>query len=242
MEDSTDKSSTQPETDSGRPPLLWPLIVLATLTVVLYVTDVEVALADFFFTPGLGFAGQGTLLGSVMHESCTVIVAAVVLYSLIVLLGSRWLARLRPQRVAAGFLLLAMLVGPGLIVNFTFKRHFGRPRPFQVERYGGPYAYQKVWIPSFIDHLESFPSGDASIGAFVAMPAFLLWRRRRRLAWQVLALGLATWGAMSVSRMAMGAHWASDILWSAGFVYLTGHLIFWLFFDVGKRRPMSKEG
>ena len=239
MESTAAEKSTPPETEVGRPPLLWPLVVLAVGTIILYVTEIELAIADFFFTPGLGFVGQGTLLGSVMHESCTVIVAAVVIYSLVVLLGSRWLVRLRSQRIAAGFLLLAMAVGPGLIVNFGFKGHFGRPLPFQVERYGGPYAYQKVWVPSFIDGAESFPSGDASVGAFLAMPAFVLWRRRRRLAWYFLALGLSIWGAMSVSRMAMGAHWASDVLWSAGFVYLAGHLVFWLFFDVGKKGSVS---
>jgi membrane-associated PAP2 superfamily phosphatase len=228
--------------DRSRPPLLWPLAVLALLTLLLYFTEIEIAIADFFFTPGPGFVGRESLIGKTLHESCSVIVAVVALGSLIVLIGARWIARLRSQRVGAAFLLLAMLVGPGIIVNFVFKGHFGRPRPFQVERYGGPYAYQKVGVPSSIDGAESFPSGDASIGAFLAMPAFVLWRQRRRLAWRFLGLGLAAWLTMGLSRIVMGAHWASDILWSAGFVYLTGHLIFWLFFDVGKGRPVSKEG
>jgi membrane-associated PAP2 superfamily phosphatase len=224
------------------PPLLWPVIVLLLLTVIFFFTDLDFLISDAFYDPAAGFAWQGTTVGRVLHEACPVVVALFALYCLIVLLGSPWLARLRGHRPAAAFLLIALALGPGLIVNVIFKGQFGRPRPFQTDRYDGEYAYQRVLVPSFIDGAESFPSGDVAVAAFVALPAFVLWRRRRRLAWRFLAAGLASWAVVSFSRIAMGAHWGSDVLWSAGFVYLSGYLLYWLFFRDERENPAGGAG
>jgi len=236
MELDSQNMPTPSAEESSRPPLIWPLVILIGLTALLFFTDLDIAIADSFHDPETGFVWQGTIIGSVLHETCSVIVVLFVVYCLVVLLGSPWSTRLRTQRTAAAFLGICLLLGPGLIVNLIFKGHYGRPRPFQVERYGGDYEFQRVWVPSSNEGAAGFPSGDASIGAFLALPAFVLWRRRRRLAWGFLGLGVAGWMVLGFSRLAMGAHWTSDILWSAGFVYLTGHLVYWLF---RRARPLN---
>jgi membrane-associated PAP2 superfamily phosphatase len=142
----------------------------------------------------------------------------------IVLIGSWWDRRLRRHRVVAVFLGICLALGPGLIVNAIFKKNLGRPRPYQVTRYGGEFEYKAVWQPAL--HLEecSFPCGDASIGFLFALPAFLVARRNRLAGWSWLAFGGALGLGIGLSRVAAGAHWPSDVLWSAGFVFLTGYL------------------
>lgn len=217
-----------------RAPLLWPLVILIALTAVLRFTDLDFIVTDAFYVESIGFPIKHTLPVVVLHELCPVIVGLVIAYFAVAMIGSRWSVRLRSQRVAASFLLVAMALGPGLVVNTVFKGHFGRPRPSEVTRYGGAQEYRRVWEwgPRVG---QSFPSGDASIGFFFGVPAFLVWRRRPRVGHRFLALGLLMGAIFGLSRIVQGAHWTSDVLWSAGFVYLAGYLTGELFHAAGQR-------
>jgi hypothetical protein len=41
------------------------------------------------------------------------------------------------MRMYGLFILLSVILGPGLLVNLVFKDHWGRPRPRQVVALGG---------------------------------------------------------------------------------------------------------
>jgi membrane-associated phospholipid phosphatase len=60
------------------------------------------------------------------------------------------------------------------------------------------------------------------MGFYLMVPAFLLYRRHGLLARACILLGLLAGLALGVTRVLQGAHFPSDVLWSAGFVYLTG--------------------
>jgi lipid A 4'-phosphatase len=104
------------------------------------------------------------------------------------------------------FLMLVLVLGPGLIVNTTLKDNFGRARPRDVAEFGG----MKQFTPAFVVSREcntncSFSSGDAA-GGFVAIAlAFALSRGR------LLMLAAVAFGAViSLCRIATGAHFFSD--------------------------------
>jgi lipid A 4'-phosphatase len=104
------------------------------------------------------------------------------------------------------YLLLVLGIGPGLIVNTTLKDNFGRARPRDVTEFGG----SKQFTPAFIVSQEcnkncSFSSGDAAGGFFAIALALALTRRR-----MAFAVALLFGAAISVSRMASGAHFFSD--------------------------------
>lgn len=64
---------------------------------------------------------------------------------------------------------------------------------------------------------KSFPCGHSSMGYYFVVFYFLARRRHKRLALAALA-GTAAYGTLiGVARMAAGAHFASDVLWSAVF-------------------------
>ncbi len=123
------------------------------------------------------------------------------------------------------FLVLFMIIGPGLIVNTVFKDNIGRPRPRQIERYGGKYEYVKPFFPGPTGKNSSFPSGHAAASFYLIFPYFLYRRENSRKALFFLASGCAYGFLMGGVRMGMGGHFASDVLWALGFVFLTGHFL-----------------
>jgi membrane-associated PAP2 superfamily phosphatase len=111
-----------------------------------------------------------------------------------------------------------MLLGTGVVVNVILKETWGRPRPVEVQTFGGTGTFEPALRPSHqCDSNCSFVSGHAATG-FTLMALGLLGApatRRRWLLWG-LAAGLAT-GAL---RIAQGGHFLSDVLFSGVFVWL----------------------
>ena len=229
METTARAATQRPATARTLALLVGPLGVLAVLTLLFRFTDLDIRIADYFYDEASGFWFQRTLVGRWSPHLAPLLAVLALIYIGVVLLGSVWIERLRSQRIVAGFMLVCFALGPGLIVNVVFKGNFGRPRPFDVERYGGSMPYLPLWEPSSTLPGYSFPSGDASVGFYCGLPAFVVWRRNRRTAWRLVTLGLVLGITIGLGRVAVGAHWVSDVVWSAGFIYIAGLLTFWLF-------------
>ena len=54
---------------------------------------------------------------------------------------------LRQWRLPGAFLVILLVVGPGLLVNAVFKDHWGRPRPREIVQFGG----QKQFSPTLAE-------------------------------------------------------------------------------------------
>jgi lipid A 4'-phosphatase len=120
------------------------------------------------------------------------------------------------------FLLATLAVGPGLVVNAVFKDHWGRARPRDVAEYGGTREFTPAFVVSDeCDANCSFVSGHASIPfAFAALG--LVWRRRRRLIYG----GAAVFGGLvGLGRIAQGAHFLSDVIFSGILVFAVAYLL-----------------
>ena len=134
----------------------------------------------------------------------------------------------RGARVAArlwAFPALLMLLGPGLLVNGVLKTYWGRPRPAEIEAFGGEAAF----TPAFQMAGEcarncAFVSGEGAgaVAAAIAVGALAppSWRLRAGLA--------AVAAAISGLRVATGRHYLSDVVFAAflmGFVALALHRV-----------------
>lgn len=136
-------------------------------------------------------------------------------------LGWRWRLSMRTRR-AGLFLLCGLVVGPGLLVNVGMKHGWSRPRPHEVEEFGGSQHFLRVGTPALNDSSNaSFPSGHAAIAFYAIAPAFVVGGGQLRLCRGLLAFGLGLGTVMSIARVLQGGHWVSDVVWSAGAVYLT---------------------
>lgn len=112
----------------------------------------------------------------------------------------------------AAIALLALIIGPGIIVHPLLKDQMGRPRPAQIADFGGTGHYVPPGVPSTqCDRNCSFVSGHAASGYLLAAGA-LIWPRQRR---RWLAAGAAAGTLIGTVRIVQGAHFLSDILGSA---------------------------
>ena len=126
-------------------------------------------------------------------------------------------AWVRHRRTCA-LILLAVALGPGLLVNGILKPLWGRPRPYQVEIFGGARSYRSWWQPGNLGGGRSFSSGHAATGYVLVVGAYVVTQRRRRL---VLGGALFYGSLVGLARIVTGAHFVSDVLWSGGLMCFT---------------------
>lgn len=147
--------------------------------------------------------------------------------------------RLAPFRKGAAFMVVLLMLGPGLLVNTVFKDCWGRPRPREVTQFGGKRAFQDPWERGVPGKGKSFPSGHGASAFYLAMPFFALRRRSPRTAVRIFTLGMLYGIVMGVARIAQGGHFVSDILWSWGVVHLTAVALYYL---MGLDREQAPDG
>lgn len=121
------------------------------------------------------------------------------------------------------FVTLVCLIGPGFVVHNIFKDHFGRPRPHQVQEFGGAAHFQKpLVVSSECAQNCSFPSGHASVG-FMFISLALLYRGFKRNAITALSIFLGL--VVGFGRIVQGGHFLSDVLFAGVVVFLTAYII-----------------
>ena len=195
-----------------RHPWLWTLAALVPL---ILFPQIDIATSALFFEPERHiFVLRTHPLGEFVRKTLPIILF--VLAGGVALLGAaaRWrghaIARVTP-RIAA-FVVAALALGPGLVINTLLKDNWGRPRPSTIVEFFGTNHYVPPLLPS--DQCPencSFPSGHAALGFWLVAFAFVAPPRWRRPA--VLA-ALAFGGFVGAVRIAQGGHFLSDVVFS----------------------------
>jgi hypothetical protein len=135
-------------------------------------------------------------------------------------------------RIRSIYLLLALWLGAGLIVEGIFKMNWGRPKPAQLIEFGGWLDFHSPFVPGEAGQGRSFPSGHSAIGYYLTAFYFLLRRDRPRWAIVALLAGLVAGSAIGVSRIRVGGHFASDIAWSAAVMFTVNMLVYYFMLNV----------
>ena len=211
---------------NSRPPFWVPLILLITASLAVRVGDFDHFFQRKFWSANGGWhlEDNGWVQFLYQYGSWPALIFAG--SSLVVCISSLFAPGLKPKRFFCGFIVIALIVGPGFLVNTVFKGFYGRPRPRQVIEFGGSQVFRPLGEPTFDSRSKSFPSGHASMGFFWFAPSVFLWQRHRRIAISFAVVALFHGGIMSIGRMAQGGHWFSDNLWAAGVVYLSSWAIY----------------
>jgi lipid A 4'-phosphatase len=141
-------------------------------------------------------------------------------------------------RIAMAFLVVAGILGPGAVVNWGFKDHWQRARPYQVADFGGTKQFSRAAvITDQCDNNCSFVSGHVACGFFFT--ALMLIQRKRKVAW---AIGGSVAGmVIGFARMSDMAHWFSDVLWAYPVTLLTSWAV-WQALHWAYSRPDATVG
>ncbi len=193
----------------------------------------DLYVSHFFYDPGLRiFIGKQNVLADVIYQLTNFTTLAYLSTLLILLVVGlvKKSGKLKSHRKVFIYLLCVSIVGPGLLVNLTFKNNWERPRPRQVIEFGGTKSFEPPLAPAFeCQKCRSFVSGHASVG-FMFFGLALLSRQRR---W-IFAAAMA--GAIiGIVRISQGGHFLSDVIFSGWVVWFSSRLLYWLFFEQHKK-------
>ena len=203
-----------------------PLSILLGLTILFWFTDLDIAIQSLLYSP----AEEEWIWGhsqpwQFLYSFGVLPAVSIAVLALVVFLAGYGLPKIKKHRKKALFLVLLMALGPGLTVNLIFKDHWGRPRPREVKQFGDIEPFLPVWYKGNAEQGNSFPSGHAAMGFYVLAPFFILRRRHKGWAIAFLATGVGYGLLMGLGRMIQGGHFASDVLWSGGFIYIGGLIL-----------------
>ncbi len=207
---------------------LQPVLILLFISIIFWLTNLDIYLESLFYKQGSGWYLKDYFLVQWLYDYgqypgiiCSVTGLVGLIFSFII---PRW----RRYRKVFAFLFLLMLIGSLLLVNFTFKDHWGRPRPREIVQFGGEYDFVEHWLMGPTGPNSSFPSGHAAAAFYMIFPYFLLRDNRRKLAQFFLITGVGYGLLMGLGRMIQGGHFASDVIYSGGFMYLTGLVLYYI--------------
>jgi len=210
-------------------PELAVLIGIAVATIALFNgTDLDLVAARAYYRPESDEPwplARGTFWALLYHSAPWVTGSLALAGAALLVAGVRHPSRQR-WRVHGGFILLAVILGPGLVINGVLKDHWGRPRPRQLAEFGGLFEYQPPLIKADTPG-RSFPCGHCSVGYLYGL-GWWLWRRSHpRRARFSLAAGITIGTLLGLGRMAAGGHFLSDAIWSALIGFGIAHLLYY---------------
>ena len=206
--------------------------------------EIDLWMSGLFYQADGGFFLKDSWWAVAIYESIPIIAIMVGVGSLLLLIHN--LVRKRQVGPLSNrfllFVLAALAVGPGLVVNAGFKDHWGRARPRDVTEFTGDKRFTPALQPT--DQCErncSFVAGHPSVMFWLAALGFAAaaGRRRNRVLLAAAALGLVA----GLGRIVQGGHFLSDVLFSGIAVFAVIWLLATYVFRLDEKRiPVDVTG
>lgn len=204
------------------PEILVVLYLLAVSLLFVAFPSIDLAISGLFHnSTGFPASRAASLIAfRAASDQLVILVVVVILASLLgKLVWPRRPIAIRPRTTV--YLLASLAIGPGLVVNALFKRHWGRPRPVQV--FDGGLPFMPAWeISHACSGNCSFMAGEGSSAMWLFALILLVPRGLRLVIGVPLGILLV---ALSLNRIAFGGHFLSDVLLSWGVTLLVALLL-----------------
>lgn len=203
---------------------------------------IDLWMSGLFYQPDGGFHLRDSWWAVAIYESIPIIAITVGVGSLLLLIHN--LARKRQVGPLSNrfllFVLAALALGPGLVVNAGFKDHWGRARPRDVTEFSGERRFTPALQPT--DQCErncSFVAGHPSVMFWLAALGFAAaaGRRRTRVLLAAAALGLVA----GLGRIVQGGHFLSDVIFSGIAVFAVIWVLAAYVFRLDEKRVPAGE-
>lgn len=205
----------------------WLLPLLCLLLITPWISQWDLQISNYFYMPGKGFSQLPHFHWIFTYGPWPGLTLSIGSFALFLL--SYGMTSLKRWRNPALLLTLTMAIGSGLIVHVLLKDHWGRPRPKQIEQFGGKQQFRPYYRPNFFEQKEpakSFPCGHCSTGFYFFALALIAKRSgNKRLFYSTLLLALLLGAGLSLARIAQGGHFLSDVLISGLIMWLTAYVL-----------------
>ncbi|WP_236074920.1 phosphatase PAP2 family protein [Teredinibacter purpureus] len=198
--------------------------ILFTMSVLIFLLwpDIDLAVAAYFFDHNTFTYADNSVVRFIYLVFARIHILYLLFFIGAIIYCSR--KRLPNAKKRWVYLLITLVIGPGILVNLVLKDNtLGRPRPQHIEQFGG----EMIFTPVFYYSGEcakncSFVSGHAAIGFYLMAIAWVTQRRR----W--IFYGIALGSFVGFVRILQGGHFLSDVLFAGWFTYFTYTLIGYL--------------
>ncbi|NOQ47176.1 MAG: phosphatase PAP2 family protein [Desulfobulbaceae bacterium] len=195
---------------------------LCLASILIWLNDLDLVFARWIVGPDNQWPGVNSFPWNMLYTWASLPGVVLAGGAALVLLAGFFISALQRFRKQSLFLVLLLAIGPGLLVNVLLKDQLGRARPREVVEFGGAHQFSQILQPGTTGENSSFPSGHASV-AFYLMAPWFIWRSHKKIQAIVSLGGGISFGILvGLARMLQGAHFASDVLWAGGLVYLAG--------------------
>jgi lipid A 4'-phosphatase len=216
----------------------WALLTVLAFSFVVW-PAFDIAVTDAIHDPARDpafFLGEEWWVLALFHGTPLLGRTLVVIALLVVVLGlwARFGQTFGRWRRRSVLLLIIAAVGHGIVVSWLLKEEWERPRPRDVQLFGGPHPFVVAGVPSpYCERNCSFVSGHAATG-YVLMAVGLLSAPAVRRRWTLIAIG--TGFLIGAGRVLQGGHFASDIVFGALFI----GLVCWATRAIWLRRRLAR--
>lgn len=194
---------------------MWMTVTMAACALIFTVwPELDLAASAVFYDSARGFSGDYNPLVQSLYRGIPLMSKAIIIGLFIALFAysiQRGITG-HKRRVQVAYLITALILGPGLLIDVVLKDYWGRARPYKVEEFGGTKIFTPATRPSDqCDSNCSFVSGHASAGFYLVSLGFLGGSAARRR-WTLI--GLTVGAVFGLGRIAQGGHFLSDIVFS----------------------------
>ncbi|MGG6462125.1 phosphatase PAP2 family protein [Solilutibacter silvestris] len=216
--------------------LPWILLAIAAVacTVPFWMSDLDIRAAAHFHHQApfeLGYDASWPMGNKQPYKALYAFGSAlswlIVLASILAFAVPRWRKHPLVRKMALTSLATVAL-GTGLLVNGIGKDYTGRPRPRTLQEFGGQAQYRPPLDLGTPGVGKSFPCGHCSVGFAVGAIGLTVMAARPTLGVAIIVGSFLLGGAIGSARMAAGAHFLSDVLWSGILTWaaaLTSHAL-----------------
>lgn len=221
--------------------LLMPVLLLVAVAPL--TPEIDLALSSYFYDAAAGefpsnsFFDWVTLLGVVPAQVVAVGAGIVFLLSFFCPSWNFW-------RKYSLLLTLPMAIGAGLITHAILKDHWDRPRPKQLEVFGGDEHFRPFYRANWSwksDH-KSFPCGHCTMGFYFFSIIFLGRRlKSKKCLMAGILASLFLGGALSMARIAQGGHFFSDTFVASIVMWVTTATCDYILFERGKAFDLCRD-
>jgi membrane-associated phospholipid phosphatase len=175
---------------------------------------------------GIGVGIIYIIVGVLDHLNAgNITLGSTLVLSLAIYTAITWKKNWKDFRKLSGLISILALLNPLLLVQFI-KLFWGRVR-FR-DLLPGYVDFTPWFLPQGITGNDSFPSGHTAMGWMFLPILFSLKGRKINVPTKILiSILILSWGLfVALSRVVIGAHYASDVLFSSGFAAIISILFY----------------